>query len=89
MATNPYAAPKAAVADETVVVDTDFIPGGQSRPIGHGWRWISDGTRGGGAVFWGLFVGLSHPMAGVTLGAGLFIMTPVALVKDTTAPASM
>ena len=43
MATNPYAAPKAAVADETVVVDTDFIPGGQSRPIGHGWRWIAEG----------------------------------------------
>ena len=42
MATNPYAAPKAAVADETVVVDTDFIPGGQSRPIGHGWRWIAE-----------------------------------------------
>lgn len=49
--------------------------------LGHGWRWISEGKRGGGAVFWGLFVGLSHPMAGVTLGAGLFIMTPVALVK--------
>ncbi len=41
--TNPYAAPKAAVADETIVVDTDFIPGGQSRPIGHGWRWIAEG----------------------------------------------
>ena len=40
---NPYAAPKAAVADETVVLDTDFIPGGQSRPIGHGWTWIAEG----------------------------------------------
>lgn len=40
---NPYAAPKAAVADETVVVDTDFVPGGQARPIGHGWRWIAEG----------------------------------------------
>jgi len=39
---NPYAAPKAAVADETVVVDADFVPGGQSRPIGHGWRWITE-----------------------------------------------
>lgn len=40
---NPYAAPKAAVADETVVLNADFVPGGQSRPIGHGWRWIAEG----------------------------------------------
>ena len=40
MTTNPYAAPKAAVADETVVLDADFVPGGQSQPVGHGWRWI-------------------------------------------------
>ncbi len=39
---NPYAAPKAAVADETVVRDADYVPGGQSRPIGHGWLWITD-----------------------------------------------
>ena len=42
MTTNPYAAPKAAVADETVVIDADFVPGGQSRPIGRGWRWIAE-----------------------------------------------
>jgi hypothetical protein len=40
---NPYAAPKAAVADETVVLNADFVPGGQSRPIGHGWTWIAEG----------------------------------------------
>ena len=40
---NPYAAPKAAVADETVVVNADFVPGGQSRPVGHGWTWIAEG----------------------------------------------
>lgn len=45
--TNPYAAPKAAVADETVVLSTDFVPGGQSRPVGRGWAWIAEG--------WGLF----------------------------------
>jgi len=39
---NPYAAPKAAVADETVVRNADFVPGGQSRPVGHGWMWITD-----------------------------------------------
>lgn len=40
---NPYAAPKAAVADETVVANADFVPGGQSRPAGNGWTWIAEG----------------------------------------------
>jgi uncharacterized membrane protein len=40
---NPYAAPKAAVADETVILDADFVPGGQARPAGHGWTWIAEG----------------------------------------------
>ena len=41
--TNPYAAPKAAVADETVILNADFVPDGQSRPFGHGWTWIAQG----------------------------------------------
>ena len=41
--TNPYAAPKAAVADATVVLNADFVPGGQSVPAGNGWTWITDG----------------------------------------------
>lgn len=40
---NPYAAPKAAVADATAVLDADFVPGGQSRPASHGWSWIAEG----------------------------------------------
>jgi hypothetical protein len=40
---NPYAAPKAAVADETVVLNADFVPGGESRPAGNGWNWIVAG----------------------------------------------
>jgi uncharacterized membrane protein len=40
---NPYAAPKAAVEDQSVVRDADFVAGGQSRPIGHGWSWIAEG----------------------------------------------
>jgi uncharacterized membrane protein len=40
---NPYAAPKAAVADATVVLNADFVPGGQSRPASHGWNWIAEG----------------------------------------------
>jgi uncharacterized membrane protein len=41
--TNPYAAPKAAVADASVVHDADFIADGQPRPAGHGWTWITEG----------------------------------------------
>ncbi len=49
--------------------------------LGHGWRWIHEGRGAAPAVFWGLFVGLSHPMAGVCLGGALFVATPVALIK--------
>ena len=40
---NPYAAPKAAVADTTVVLNADYVPGGGAQPAGHGWRWIAEG----------------------------------------------
>ena len=40
---NPYAAPKAAVADAAPGLDADFVPGGQSRPAGNGWTWIAEG----------------------------------------------
>jgi hypothetical protein len=40
---NPYAAPRAAVADETLVLNADFVPGGQARPAGRGWTWITEG----------------------------------------------
>ena len=43
MSTNPYAAPKAAVADATVVPESQLVPGGKSVPAGNGWTWISDG----------------------------------------------
>ena len=42
MSTNPYATPKAAVADEPVA-QGDYIPGGQTVPASHGWNWIADG----------------------------------------------
>lgn len=44
---NPYAAPKAAVADETVVNNADYVPGGRSVDAGRGWAWI--------AAAWDLF----------------------------------
>ena len=56
---NPYAAPKAAVADETVVLSADFIPGGESRPAGNGWSWIADG--------WDLFKRQPAMWIGITL----------------------
>ena len=59
MSTNPYAAPKAAVADETVVIDADFIPYGERRPIGNGWTWIADA--------WGLFKRQPGLWIGMTL----------------------
>jgi hypothetical protein len=42
MSTNPYAAPKAAVADEPVP-QGEYIPGGKGVPASHGWSWIADG----------------------------------------------
>ena len=48
MSTNPYAAPRAAVADvQTPIDDGDFIPEGQSVGIGNGWTWITES--------WGIF----------------------------------
>ena len=42
MSTNPYATPKAAVADEPVP-QGDYLPGGQSVPAAQGWTWIAEG----------------------------------------------
>jgi uncharacterized membrane protein len=40
MSTNPYAAPRAQVADETIV-SGNFVPDGRGVPTGDGWDWIS------------------------------------------------
>lgn len=61
MTTNPYAAPKAAVADDTVINNADFVPGGQSLPAGRGWEWI--------AAAWGLF----KRQPGLWIGTGLLL----------------
>jgi uncharacterized membrane protein len=42
VSTNPYAAPKAAVADEPVA-QGQYVPGGQKVPASQGWSWIADG----------------------------------------------
>ena len=41
MSTNPYAAPKAQVADETLVPGGNFVPNGRTVPTGNGWTWFS------------------------------------------------
>ena len=41
MSTNPYATPKAAVADEPVA-QGEYIPGGRTVPASNGWTWIAD-----------------------------------------------
>lgn len=41
--TNPYAAPKAPVADSATPTQGDFVPGGRTLPAGRGWAWIVDG----------------------------------------------
>jgi uncharacterized membrane protein len=67
MSTNPYAAPKAAVADETVTRG-DFIPGGRTVAAGRGASWIGDA--------WGIF----RRSAGVWIAIGivLFVILMVA-----------
>ena len=42
---NPYAAPKAPVADQKAILPGNFTPGGQARPAGEGWSWIAEGWR--------------------------------------------
>jgi uncharacterized membrane protein len=42
---NPYAAPKAPVADQAVALPGNFTPGGRARPAGEGWSWIAEGWR--------------------------------------------
>lgn len=42
MSTNPYATPRAAVADEPVTFGA-YVPGGKKVPASRGWTWIVDG----------------------------------------------
>jgi uncharacterized membrane protein len=42
MSSNPYAAPKAAVADETTLVKGNFVPGGRGVAAGRGVSWIGE-----------------------------------------------
>lgn len=67
---NPYAAPKAAVADASTRFDADFVPGGQSRPAANGWTWIAEGW----ALFKrqpGMWIGIILVLFVIFFAAGL------------------
>jgi len=68
MTTNPYAAPKAAVADEPVA-QGEYVPGGQRMPASHGWKWIVDG--------WELFRMAPGMWVGIALVFGLWLLLPM------------
>ncbi len=54
---NPYAAPKAAVTDETIVNRGDFLATGQAVAAGQGWAWIAAAWE----LYkrqWGLWIGI-------------------------------
>ena len=70
MSTNPYAAPKAMVADDTVVATGDFVPGGHALPAGRGWVWITDAWQ----LFKrqpGMWIGLVLVLFVIFVGLGL------------------
>ncbi len=70
MSTNPYAAPKAVVADDTVVATGDFVPGGHALPAGRGWSWITEAWQ----LFKrqpGLWIGIVLVLFVVFVGLGL------------------
>jgi hypothetical protein len=54
--------------------------------VGYGYRWMTHGKSAAAAVGWGLFVGLSHPVAGVAAGVSIAAMLPVALVEQQDRP---
>ena len=63
---NPYAAPKAQVADATVALPENFHPGGQARAAGRGWGWIAEG--------WRLFTKAPRMWIGITVVAALIMI---------------
>src|SRR3954467_8021996 len=74
MSSNPYAAPKAAVADAATAPQGNFVPGGRVVPAGHGWDWIVSG--------WNLFKKQPGMWIGLVLVAMLifFVMAIIPFV---------
>lgn len=65
---NPYAAPKATVADAVSPQQGNFVPGGHGVPAGNGWTWIADA--------WELFK--RQPGTWIAIVVVLFVMAMVA-----------
>lgn len=68
--TNPYAPPKAAVAEDTVIASGDFVPNGQPLPAGRGWAWITEAWE----LFKrqpGMWIGMVVVLLVVFVGIGL------------------
>lgn len=63
---NPYAAPKAQVADAAAALPANFHPGGQARAAGRGWDWIAEG--------WRLFTKAPAMWIGITVVAALIMI---------------
>ena len=79
---NPYAAPKAQVADETLAVPGSFTPGGRPRPAGNGWTWIADGWR----MFMkapGIWIAVVVVMMAIALAANFIpLVGPIAMMPS-------
>jgi uncharacterized membrane protein len=73
MSSNPYATPKAAVAD-AAVPQGEFVPGGKGVPAARGWSWFADGWTLFKAAPW-LWIGIT-----VVLVLILFAMALVPFV---------
>ena len=58
MTTNPYATPRAAVADEPVP-QGEYVPGGKGVPASRGWSWLTEG--------WTLFKAAPGLWIGITV----------------------
>lgn len=70
MSTDPYAAPKAVVADvPEKIAEGQFVPAGISRPAGHGWDWIKSARALTKQQVWtwmGIFIVFSVILIGVS-----------------------
>lgn len=65
---NPYAAPKATVADAVSPQQGNYVPGGRAVPAGNGWTWIAAG--------WDLFK--RQPGMWIAILVVLFVLSIVA-----------